>query len=118
MTTPAIDQPRIVGLQERRLGGTLLRTAEASGAGGVTPEALSKTLATLERRVGLLEDVAQLERLNSIYGYYLAHLQWDDLTGIFSPTGSIEIAMRGVYSGMRAMPRAGLANPLHRGRSS
>ena len=74
-------------------------------AGGVTIEALAADLAALERRVGLLEDVAQLERLNSIYGYYLAHLQWDDLTGIFSPTGSIEIAMRGVYVGAASVRR-------------
>ena len=53
----------------------------------------------------MLEDVAQLERLNSIYGYYLAHLQWDDLTGIFSPTGTIEIAMRGVYVGAASVRR-------------
>ena len=74
-------------------------------AGGVSTAALSETLAAIERRVGLLEDVAQLERLNSIYGYYLAHLQWDDLTGIFSPTGSIEIAMRGVYVGAASVRR-------------
>ncbi len=57
------------------------------------------------KRLGLLEDVTQLERMNSIYGYYLAHLQWDDLTGIFSPTGSIEIAMRGVYVGSASVRR-------------
>jgi hypothetical protein len=74
-------------------------------AGGVTMQALAETLATIERRLGLLEDVAQLERLNSIYGYYLAHLQWDDLTGMFSPTGSIEIAMRGVYVGAASVRR-------------
>ena len=74
-------------------------------AGTATPEALDATLAALERRVGLLEDVVQLERMNAIYGYYLAHLQWDDLTGIFSPTGSIEIAMRGVYIGAASVRR-------------
>jgi hypothetical protein len=74
-------------------------------AGGKTIEAVSATLATVERRLRLLEDVTQLERLNSIYGYYLAHLQWDDLTGIFSPTGSIEIAMRGVYVGSASVRR-------------
>jgi SnoaL-like protein len=62
-------------------------------------------LAALDRRLGLLEDMTQLERLNSIYGYYLAHLQWDDLTGIFSPTGTIEIAMRGVYVGSASVRR-------------
>jgi hypothetical protein len=74
-------------------------------AGSATTESVDATLRALERRVGLLEDVAQLERLNSIYGYYLAHLQWDDLTGIFSPTGTIEIAMRGVYAGAASVRR-------------
>jgi hypothetical protein len=74
-------------------------------AAGATPHEVATTLAAIERRVGLLEDVTQLERLNSIYGYYLAHLQWDDLTGIFSPTGTIEIAMRGVYVGAASVRR-------------
>jgi hypothetical protein len=62
-------------------------------------------LKELDRRIGLLDDVRQLERMNSIYGYYLAHLKWDDLAGIFSRTGSIEIAMRGVYVGEKSIRR-------------
>jgi hypothetical protein len=72
---------------------------------GVDAAAIETDLAALERRIGLLEDVTQLERLNSIYGYYLAHLQWDDLAGIFAPTGTIEIAMRGVYAGQASVRR-------------
>lgn len=67
--------------------------------------ALEAKLGALDRRAGLLDDTAQLERMNSIYGFYLAHLQWDDLTGIFSPTGAIEIAMRGVYVGAASVRR-------------
>jgi hypothetical protein len=74
----------------------------SSGADAATTEA---GLAALERRVGLLEDITQLERMNSIYGYYLAHLQWDDLAGIFAPDGTIEIAMRGVYAGQASVRR-------------
>jgi hypothetical protein len=74
-------------------------SARADAAG------LGATLDEIERRIGLLEDVTQLERMNSIYGYYLAHLQWDDLTGIFAPTGTIEIAMRGVYVGSASVRR-------------
>ncbi len=85
------------------------RAEQVAGAvvpmGAATAEALAATLDAAERRLGLLEDVVQLERLNSIYGYYLAHLQWDDLTGIFSPTGTIEIAMRGVYAGAASVRR-------------
>ncbi|HEX5047496.1 MAG TPA: nuclear transport factor 2 family protein [Gammaproteobacteria bacterium] len=67
--------------------------------------ALEARLGKVDERIGRLEDVTQLERMNSIYGYYLAHLQWDDLTGIFSPTGTIEIAMRGVYAGSASVRR-------------
>ena len=67
--------------------------------------ALGESLDALEHRLGILEDLTQLERMNSIYGYYLAHLQWDDLTGIFSPAGTIEIAMRGVYAGSASVRR-------------
>jgi hypothetical protein len=67
--------------------------------------ALSTTLTSLEQRVGLLEDVEQLEKLNSVYGYYLAHNEWDNLTGIFSREGTIEIAMRGVYAGPASVRR-------------
>jgi hypothetical protein len=70
-----------------------------------TAAALAKSLDAVEHRLGLLEDLTQLERMNSIYGYYLAHLQWDDLTGIFAPTGTIEIAMRGVYVGSASVRR-------------
>ena len=79
--------------------------APVVAAAAVTPEAVAASLAASSARLGLLEDVTQLERLNSIYGYYLAHLQWDDLTGIFSATGTIEIAMRGVYVGAASVRR-------------
>jgi len=77
----------------------------ASAASTTTAAALAASLDELDRRLERLDDVRQLERMNSIYGYYLAHLQWDDLTGIFSPTGSIEIAMRGVYVGSASVRR-------------
>ena len=77
----------------------------SDGRGRGASRARRECSTALEGRVGLLEDVVQLERLNSIYGYYLAHLQWDDLTGIFSPTGTIEIAMRGVYAGAASVRR-------------
>jgi hypothetical protein len=74
-------------------------TADESAA---SPDAL----ADLDRRLTRLEDMDALERLNAIYGYYLARNQWDDLAGIFSPNGgTIEIAMRGVYIGPESVRR-------------
>ena len=66
---------------------------------------LESLLDALDRRIVRLNDMEALERLNAIYGYYLAHNQWDNLTAIFAPDGSIEIAMRGVYVGAASVRR-------------
>ncbi len=69
-------------------------------------EALGVSLAELDRRLTRLEDTDAIERLNAVYGYYLARNQWDDLAGLWSPTeGTIEIAMRGVYVGAESVRR-------------
>jgi hypothetical protein len=74
-------------------------------AAPVAYEALGSTLDSLAQRIGRLEDTDQLERLNAIYGYYLARNQWDDFTGLFARNGTIEIAMRGVYAGQASVRR-------------
>jgi hypothetical protein len=86
-------------------GKPVYAAAPAAPAAAPTAAELEAKLAALDKRLGLVEDVTQLERLNGIYGYYLAHLQWDDLTGIFAPSGAIEIAMRGVYAGSASIRR-------------
>ena len=60
---------------------------------------LTDALRELDHRIGLLEDAAQIENLHAMYGYYLATFEWDALTDLFAPNGSIEIALRGVYVG-------------------
>src|SRR5690606_20295045 len=62
-------------------------------------------LADLDKRIGLLQDADDVERLHTIYGYYLARNQWDHLTGIFAEDGTIEIALRGIYSGRDSVRR-------------
>lgn len=74
-------------------------------SGSVDAGALEMRLVELERRLGLVEDAADIERMQTIYGYYLARNQWDELTGIFAPDGTIEIAMRGVYRGAASIRR-------------
>ncbi|MGD2167913.1 MAG: nuclear transport factor 2 family protein, partial [Gammaproteobacteria bacterium] len=74
-------------------------------AGNLDEDSLESALAELDRRIERLEDIEDLERLNAIYGYYLAHSQWDNLAGIFAPDGTIEIAMRGIYVGREAVRR-------------
>ena len=68
-------------------------------------EAAESRLGEIAYRVERIEDVEQIERLQAIYGYYLARYKMDDLAGIFSDDGSIEIAMRGVYSGKASVRR-------------
>lgn len=63
------------------------------------------TLHSLDRRVGLLQDADDVEYLHTVYGYYLARNQWDELAGIFAEDGTIEIAMRGVYVGRASVRR-------------
>jgi hypothetical protein len=90
---------------ENPVTGTRETPAVPASVGGVDAATIETSLADVERRIGRLEDVTQLERMNSIYGYYLAHLQWDDLAGIFTRDGTIEIAMRGVYAGQASVRR-------------
>lgn len=66
---------------------------------------ISSAMRTLDQRVGLLQDADAVERLHTIYGYYLAHNQWDELAGIFTEDGTIEIALRGVYKGRVSVRR-------------
>lgn len=66
---------------------------------------IAAALDELDARIGLLQDADDVERLHTIYGYYLQRNQWDDLTGIFTPDGTIEIAMRGVYRGAESIRR-------------
>ncbi len=74
-------------------------------AAGATPAALAATAASLGQRLGLLQDAAIIENLHAMYGYYLATLEWDALTDLWAPEGTIEIALRGVYSGKPAVRR-------------
>lgn len=68
-------------------------------------EQIAAALDELDTRVARLQDADAVERLHTIYGYYLQRNQWDDLTGIFTPDGTIEIAMRGVYRGAASIRR-------------
>jgi hypothetical protein len=79
------------------------RFAEALPADDLS--VVEEKVADVERRIGRLEDVDAIERLHSVYGYYLARNQWDHLAGIFSDDGTIEIAQRGVYVGKASVRR-------------
>jgi hypothetical protein len=66
---------------------------------------INAALDALDTRIARLQDADDVERLHTIYGYYLQRNQWDELTGIFTPDGTIEIALRGVYRGAASIRR-------------
>jgi SnoaL-like domain len=69
---------------------------------------LLKRIATLEHkldvlveyRVGVLEDIEAIKRLQRMYGYYTDLCLWEQMAGLFADTGAaIEIGRRGRYEG-------------------
>ncbi|RYZ63599.1 MAG: hypothetical protein EOP08_10630, partial [Proteobacteria bacterium] len=81
------------------------RTKDIERAARSAANAGNVDLAALRTQVDRLSDVVQIENLQTIYGYYLATLEWDALAELFAPDGTIEIAMRGVYAGKPAVRR-------------
>jgi hypothetical protein len=63
-------------------------------------------VAALQQRVQLLEDTDDIEKLISMYGYYLDKQQWDLLTELFAEDSTLEISQRGIYLGKKGVRRA------------
>lgn len=80
--------------------------APATGADDPAIAELQRNVIELRRRIARLEDVDAVERLISVYGYYLDKRQWDDLTNLFAADGTMEISLRGVYVGHKSIRRA------------
>jgi len=54
----------------------------------------------IEQRVGILEDIEQIQRLQRIYGYYIDLCLWEPMADLFASKGAaIEIGARGRYVG-------------------
>jgi len=77
----------------------------AMPADNVSLDDVSAMLDKVDHQLGRVEDVVSIQRLHSVYGYYLARNQWDDLANIFADDGTIEIALRGRYVGHDSIRR-------------
>ncbi len=54
----------------------------------------------LESRLGVLEDIEEIQRLQRTYGYYIDLCLWDPMADLFADRGAaIEIGSRGRYLG-------------------
>lgn len=62
---------------------------------------LEGKLASLMRRIELLEDAKEIERLQQAYGYYISEGMGREAAALFAdnPTASIEVGQQGVYIG-------------------
>jgi len=58
-------------------------------------------LAALGRKVGLLNDVIEVQNLQRSYGYFVDKSMWDDVTELFADDATLEIGGRGVFVGKK-----------------
>jgi len=89
-----------------RLAAVALLGAFSAGAATAQTAGEQRQIAALEARIdkaaaeaARLEDVAQIRRLQSAYGYYIDRAQWGEVAKLFADDGSIEFGNEGVYVG-------------------
>lgn len=86
--------------------------AGASDAGAPTPSAapdlerLARRFVAVERRIDDLNDAARVQSLQHAYGYYVDRQMWDDVADLFADDATLELGMRGIYSGKASIRRA------------
>lgn len=77
----------------------------------------STTLASLENRIGALNDEDQVRNLQAAYNYYVDRKMWDDVTDLFAADSVVEVGGIGLYDGpkgaRKAMERMGPAGLTH-----
>jgi hypothetical protein len=90
----------------RFIGVALLATACAMVVNGKaeassTVAGLRTQLAQLEKEASRVRDAHDIRRLQRAYGYYLDQAMWDEMAGLFTRDGTIEIGLDGVYVGQK-----------------
>ncbi len=67
---------------------------------------LGRKVADLMRRAQRLNDEAEAENLQHIYGYYVDRKMWDDVADLFAADATMELGLQGVYVGKASIRRA------------
>jgi hypothetical protein len=91
-----------------RAGTPVLENANPPASAETSPTlaTLSRRLADLMRRAQLLNDEAEVENLQHIYGYYVDRKMWDDVADLFAADATMELGRQGVYAGKKSIRRA------------
>jgi hypothetical protein len=58
-------------------------------------------LASLDRKIGLLNDEIEVQNLQRSYGYFVDKSMWDEVTELFADDATLEIGGRGVFVGKK-----------------
>jgi hypothetical protein len=58
-------------------------------------------LASLAKKVGLLNDEIEVQNLQRTYGYYVDKAMWDEVSELFADDATLEIGGRGVFVGKK-----------------
>ena len=58
-------------------------------------------LAALDKQIGLLNDVIDVQNLQRSYGYFVDKSLWDEVTELFADDATLEIGGRGVFVGKK-----------------
>jgi hypothetical protein len=61
--------------------------------------ATSARVLEIETRASRVQSVNELRNLQGIYGYYFDKALWDQVAGLFTDDGTIELGLNGVYAG-------------------
>jgi hypothetical protein len=76
-------------------------------------------LRSLAKKIGLLNDEIEVQRLQRAYGYYVDKNMWDEVTELFADDATLEIGGRGVFVGKKRvreyMHYLGKPGPQHGG---
>jgi hypothetical protein len=59
------------------------------------------TLEELEKRIGTLKDIEEIEKLHRTYVYCLSSRQWDDLLDCFAEDATADIGQHGLRKGKK-----------------
>jgi hypothetical protein len=67
--------------------------------------ALRERLAKVETRAARVDDVDEIEKLQSSYGFYTDKMLWEEVVDLFADDGTLEIGPSGVYVGKDSIRR-------------
>ncbi len=62
-------------------------------------ESLKAQIAQIAHQIQNSQDVFAINNLEDAYGYYVDKAKWDEVADLFTKDGTLEIGLRGVYTG-------------------